>query len=499
MTQPQNRMTAASIPTDREPAIRLAPRAGLSALSKRGLDQQVVHLGTIDSPLHAVLKHWSKPGACVAALFVSMVPYAQPLSPAYLALALVTGLLARQLFSPASLLTTPTPRPRRRVIRLIVEWLAVVASLVFLGLAFGLGRFFPGGLLSTWFGGTLVLLLALDFSSARLAARSASVPHRHIIIGANELGLELARRVAASGDSGGFMGFFDFRQAERLPAQSRDRLLGACKDVAAFVQRHAVNAIYIAIPMSSAPRMVALLNEFRDTTASIYFVPDVFAFDLVQARCVEMNGIPLLSVCDTPFHGMDAVRKRTMDVILGGLALVLTWPLLVAAAIAVKLSSPGPVLFKQRRYGLHGEEIVVYKFRSMTVCEDGPVVEQAKRTDARITAVGRFLRRTSLDELPQLINVLQGKMSFVGPRPHAVVHNELYRKLISGYMLRHKVRPGMTGWAQVHGLRGETITFEQMRLRAQYDLEYLRHWSLWLDVKILLRTGLIVIRGLNAH
>jgi putative colanic acid biosynthesis UDP-glucose lipid carrier transferase len=159
---------------------------------------------------------------------------------------------------------------------------------------------------------------------------------------------------------------------------------------------------------------------------------------------------------------------------------------MLAVALAVKISSPGPVLFKQRRYGLHGEEILVYKFRSMTVCEDGPVVVQAQKQDSRITAVGRFLRRTSLDELPQLFNVLEGKMSFVGPRPHAVAHNEFYRKLISGYMIRHKVRPGITGWAQVHGLRGETTTVEQMRLRVQYDLDYLRNWSLWLDFKILL-------------
>jgi putative colanic acid biosysnthesis UDP-glucose lipid carrier transferase len=241
-----------------------------------------------------------------------------------------------------------------------------------------------------------------------------------------------------------------------------------------------------------------MLQEFRDTTASIYFVPDIFAFDLVQARCVEINGIAMLSICDTPFHGMDAVQKRVADIVLSSLALLVCWPAMLMAAIAVKLSSPGPALFKQRRYGLHGEEIVVYKFRSMTVCEDGSVVVQAKREDERITAVGRFLRRTSLDELPQLFNVLEGRMSFVGPRPHAVAHNEEYRKLISGYMIRHKVRPGMTGWAQVHGLRGETTTVEQMRLRVEYDLYYLRQWSLWLDLRILAKTALIVIRGRNA-
>ena len=172
---------------------------------------------------------------------------------------------------------------------------------------------------------------------------------------------------------------------------------------------------------------------------------------------------------------------------------------MILAALAIRLSSPGPALFKQRRYGLNGEEIVVYKFRSMHVCEDGSVVVQAKKEDERTTPVGRFLRRTSLDELPQLFNVLKGTMSFVGPRPHAVAHNEIYRKLISGYMIRHKIRPGMTGWAQVHGLRGETTAVEQMRLRVQYDLDYLRHWSLWLDFKILLKTAVIVIRGRNAY
>jgi len=207
----------------------------------------------------------------------------------------------------------------------------------------------------------------------------------------------------------------------------------------------------------------------------------------------------MLAICDTPFHGMNALKKRGMVILLSSLALLVGWPLILAIAVGVKLSSPGPVLFKQRRYGLHGEQMRVYKFRTMTVCEDGPVVVQAAPQDVRITAIGRFLRRTSLDELPQLFNVLQGKMSFVGPRPHAVAHNELYRKLISGYMIRHKVRPGMTGWAQVHGLRGETRAVEQMRLRVQYDLDYLRNWSLALDFKILFKTVSIVFRHGNAY
>jgi putative colanic acid biosynthesis UDP-glucose lipid carrier transferase len=168
-------------------------------------------------------------------------------------------------------------------------------------------------------------------------------------------------------------------------------------------------------------------------------------------------------------------------------------------ALLVRITSRGPAMFKQRRYGLDGQEIVVYKFRTMNVIEDGSAVRQATKNDSRITPLGRLLRRTSLDELPQLLNVLQGRMSLVGPRPHAVAHNEQYRKLIKGYMIRHKVAPGMTGLAQVHGMRGETQTLEQMEQRIKYDLDYLRNWSPLLDLKILVKTVLIVARGDKAY
>jgi putative colanic acid biosynthesis UDP-glucose lipid carrier transferase len=275
--------------------------------------------------------------------------------------------------------------------------------------------------------------------------------------------------------------------------------VGHCKDVAEFARTHGVTSIYIALPLSNVPRIGEMVRELRDTTASIYFVPDVFAFDLVQGRLVEINGMPAISVCDTPFHGMDAVMKRVTDVALAGVALLLLAPLMVLIGLAVKLTSPGPVLFRQRRYGLNGEEIMVYKFRSMTVCEDGAVVTQATKRDQRVTPLGRILRSTSLDELPQLLNVLEGKMSVVGPRPHAVAHNELYRKLINGYMIRHKVRPGITGLAQVNGLRGETETVEKMRERVHFDLEYLSHWSPWLDVRIIFKTLWVIARDQNAY
>jgi len=328
-----------------------------------------------------------------------------------------------------------------------------------------------------------------------LIANSDYTP-TYLIIGANSVGFELFRRLPRKG----FLGFFDFRSVDRLPDTiDPAHLVGHCKDVAEFSRAHGVTSIYIALPLSNVPRIGEMVRELRDTTASIYFVPDVFAFDLIQGRLVEINGMPAISVCDTPFHGMDAVSKRVTDIVLASIGLALLAPLMVLLATAVKLTSRGPVLFKQRRYGLNGEEIIVYKFRSMTVCEDGPVVTQATKSDNRITPLGRILRSSSLDELPQLLNVLEGTMSVVGPRPHAVAHNEMYRKLISGYMIRHKVRPGITGLAQVNGLRGETETIEKMRERVRFDLEYLSHWSPWLDIKIIFKTLWVLGRDKNAY
>lgn len=242
-----------------------------------------------------------------------------------------------------------------------------------------------------------------------------------------------------------------------------------------------------------------LLEALRDTTGSIYFVPDTFVTDLIQGRMDSVGGIPVVAVCETPFMGINRVVKRTTDIVLSILILILISPLLLLIALAIKLTSPGPAIFKQRRYGLDGSDILAYKFRSMTVMEDGAAVKQAQKNDQRLTPIGGFLRKTSLDELPQFLNVLSGKMSIVGPRPHAVAHNEEYRKLIKGYMLRHKVPPGITGWAQVNGFRGETDTLDKMKGRIDLDLDYLRNWSLRLDLYIIFKTIWVVLKRENAH
>jgi putative colanic acid biosynthesis UDP-glucose lipid carrier transferase len=225
----------------------------------------------------------------------------------------------------------------------------------------------------------------------------------------------------------------------------------------------------------------------------------MFVTDLIQGRSDSICGLPVISVCETPFRGPAGVWKRTSDLVLAILILILLSPLMTAIAIAVKFQSPGPIIFRQRRYGLDGEEIVIYKFRSMSVIEDGSLIEQARKNDSRITRLGAFLRKTSMDELPQFINVLQGRMSVVGPRPHAVAHNEQYRRLIKSYMVRHKVKPGITGWAQVNGFRGETDSLEKMEGRIRCDLDYLRNWSLRLDLFIILKTIRLVFRDTAAY
>jgi putative colanic acid biosynthesis UDP-glucose lipid carrier transferase len=242
-----------------------------------------------------------------------------------------------------------------------------------------------------------------------------------------------------------------------------------------------------------------LLQALQDTTASVYFVPDLFVSDWIHGRPGAVCGLPVISVCDTPLRGWGGVAKRLGDLVLASVLLVLLLPLLGLSALAIRLDSPGPVLFRQRRYGLDGEEITVYKFRSMRVAQDGPDVPQARRNDPRVTRIGAWLRRLSLDELPQLVNVLQGRMSLVGPRPHAVAHNEMYRQQIRSYMVRHKVRPGITGWAQVHGFRGETESLEKMEGRIRLDIDYLRRWSPWLDLYILLRTVRVLMGDPRAY
>ncbi len=385
----------------------------------------------------------------------------------------------------------------------ILNWFIVLVILLFFGYASGYLSLFPARMVMAWSVGVPILLALTHATLPVLLPRVLAIEgmrRNAVLAGASELGAKLAAQITGAPLMGiQLLGVFDDRRAERRIKIDNVPVLGSLGQLADYIKANHIDLIYITLPMASQPRILRLLNELRDTTASIYFVPDIFMFDLIQARMDSINGIPVVAVCETPFYGVNGLLKTICDYLLAGLVLLLVSPLLLAIGLGVKWSSPGPILFKQRRYGLDGREIWVYKFRTMTVLEDGAQVRQATRDDGRITPFGRFLRRSSLDELPQFINVLQGRMSVVGPRPHAVAHNETYRKLINGYMVRHKVKPGITGWAQVNGLRGETDTIEKMRERIEYDLAYLRNWSVRLDLQIILKTVLLVFWDREAY
>ncbi len=385
---------------------------------------------------------------------------------------------------------------------IVTGWVTIVGLLGLLGWATRTIEVFDQRVILAWAIATPAVLFTAHRLLPLVLPRLLAVEGLQkvaVIAGANDLGRKLAVRLQDPILGIRFAGYFDDRAAGRLQNLPAAENLGGLARLADYARAKRIDVIYIALPMASQPRILRLLEDLRDTTASIYFVPDIFVSDLIQARVDSIGGLPVVAVCESPFYGFNGVVKRASDLVLAPLILILISPLMIAIAIGVKLSSPGPILFKQRRYGLDGRKIAVYKFRTMTVAEDGDVVRQAIRNDSRITRFGAFLRRTSLDELPQFINVLQGRMSVVGPRPHAVAHNEMYRKLIRGYMIRHKVRPGITGLAQVMGFRGETETVEKMKARIERDLTYLRTWSLLLDLQIILKTVVVVLQKRNAY
>ena len=388
-------------------------------------------------------------------------------------------------------------------IDIVSSWLVLLAILALCGYATRSLQFFNRDVLVAWGVVTPILQWVAVWIGAAILQRRAALPEARrsaVVIGASPLGVKVARALTTGRDSGiDFLGYFDDRTDERVHQDGMARRLGGLADVAAYISTHGVREVYITLPLGSQPRIVELLESLQGTTASLYFVPDVFGISIIQGRLEDVNGVPVVGICETPFTGTNELVKRISDMVIASIILVLISPILLAVAIGVKLSSPGPVIFRQKRNGLDGNEITVYKFRSMTTQDNGPVVKQATKGDARITPFGAFIRRTSLDELPQFLNVLQGRMSIVGPRPHAVAHNEMYRELIKAYMVRHKVKPGITGWAQVNGFRGETDTVDKMQARVEYDLEYLRNWSLSLDVQIIIRTVRMMFFDRNAY
>ena len=370
---------------------------------------------------------------------------------------------------------------------ILATFLMVISVLFFLKE----GEFFSRFVLGSWMLWSLIMLLGWRLcwrSYKRFMRKRGKLLKRIAIIGLNESGAKLYQQIVTHPELGlKCVGFFDDRTTERLEGDL-SWYKGTVAKAISMAQQNEIDQVYICLPLAAEKRIADIIRTLGDTTIDVFMVPEFLIKNLMQGTIGQVGPIDTISVFESPSAGIKDFYKRLFDLVFSSAALIGLLPILLGIAIAIKTTSKGPVLFRQDRYGLDGKKIGVYKFRSMKVMENDAVVKQATKNDSRITPVGAFLRRTSLDELPQFFNVLMGDMSVVGPRPHAVAHNEEYRKQVDYYMLRHKVKPGITGWAQVNGWRGETDTLEKMAMRVQYDLDYIRHWSLWFDIKIIFLT-----------
>lgn len=396
----------------------------------------------------------------------------------------------------------------RQFFRVSTVWVATVFVLLLVAYLLKETAGFSRLALTTWFVATPAFL-----SGWRILARLAltrwfesSGSTRNVLVwgggdvagelvetlrNASNLGLHLVGHVEPSRSTQG--------AADATPEAQHVVQLSEAELIELRARRGDFAIIYIVLGDVRKQAAVDVIERLSDTTVSVYLVPDYFSTHLFHGRWSSLEGIPLVSVFDTPFWGADGWLKKLEDLVVGSLILAIASLPMAMIALAVKLTSRGPILFRQRRYGIDGKEITVYKFRTMTVTEDGATIRQAQKGDARFTPIGEFLRRHSLDELPQFINVVRGEMSIVGPRPHAIAHNEFYRSKVRGYMLRHKVKPGITGWAQINGWRGETGDLYKMQKRVEHDLWYIRNWSFWLDMKIILVTMFRGFSGPNAY
>jgi Undecaprenyl-phosphate glucose phosphotransferase len=323
------------------------------------------------------------------------------------------------------------------------------------------------------------------------------------IVGSGEHALRLVRALERRKEPWTrIVGVFDERQTRQPEGSERIEIAGNLADLIAFTREHRVDDILVSLPWGAEQRLLQILEILKVVPTNIRLAPDVIGHHFLDQGYAHLDGVPVFNVYGKPISGWGALFKRVEDLILGGLALIAVAPVMLACAIAVRLDSPGPILFRQNRFGYNNKLIGIYKFRSMYHhMRDESAGKLATENDPRVTPVGKFLRRTSLDELPQLLNVLFGQMSLVGPRPHATqakAAGALYQEVVREYVVRHKVKPGITGWAQVMGWRGETDTEEKIIRRVECDLYYLENWSIFLDIEILFRT-LFVLAGKNVY
>lgn len=386
---------------------------------------------------------------------------------------------------------------------LSMSWTAVMLSLIaiayFTQTSIAFSRAFALGWFALSFGGFVLarVLLLMQIDRWRAAGRlSLNI----VVIGAGALGRQLLRHLSILGPQQyRILGVYDDRMNDMAAVEGHP-FRGTVDDLLRYVRHYPVDEILVAIPWQDSVEIQDIVKKLKVVPTNVKLCPDYVGWTLPARRFLPLAGIPMLAVLERPLSGWNLVLKALEDRVLAALLLILFAPVLCLVALAIRLDSPGPVLFRQKRYGFNNNPITVYKFRTMRADVPGdPRVPQARRNDPRVTRVGAVLRRSSLDELPQLLNVIKGEMSLVGPRPHAVEHNEQYAKIIDDYLSRHRVKPGITGWAQVNGLRGETDTPEKMARRVQFDLYYIDNWSLLFDLKILLLTPFLGFVNKNAY
>jgi len=385
---------------------------------------------------------------------------------------------------------------------LILTWVGTLVGLLVLGYTFKVTHELSRVVLGLWAVMTPFVLFAWRRILRQFLGAMRARGHNSrsvLIVGINDNALKLARNIQSMPWMGlSISGFIsDAAQAGDALDQYEGEwtLVGTSEDLFRMAKGNELDVVYIALPLTEREAIDRVVNGLGDSTVSIFVVPDFELAEMMQGSWVSVGDVPTVSIIDHPGSSVESWLKRLED-LTGALLMLILFALpMWLIAVGIKLSSPGPVLYKQRRYGIRGEPITIWKFRSMRVTESDEEFRQATKQDARVTPFGGFLRRTSLDELPQLFNVLGGSMSIVGPRPHAVKHNEEFRRKIQGYMLRHKMKPGMTGLAQINGYRGETDTDEKMLQRVRYDVQYINNWSIWLDLAIILKTPLVLFQG----
>ena len=411
----------------------------------------------------------------------------------HVTVALVGAAILQFLASVSEFYRSITERTNsKHITKIVLIWLITCALVLLWGFVVGETDKFARSVIGLWFALTPVVLIAwhlmIRMAVASIRANSASDV---VVFGAGEVGEKFAREVRQSPWLGyKIAGFFDDKLAQGETVAGMP-VLGSIAEGIELAKKSQWRKAYIALPLKAQDKIEEIIDQLADSAVDIELIPDIFGFELINAKISQVGSLPVIALQASPISGYNAALKRLMDITVSATILAITSPLLLTIAFAIKIENPNlPIIFKQRRCGLNGKEVIVWKFRTMTVLEDGDRVEQAKQNDTRTTKLGKFLRRLSLDELPQLFNVIAGSMSLVGPRPHAITHTKNFRRVAPTYMRRHLVKPGITGWMQINGMRGEVDSDTIIHKRAELDLYYVQNWSLWLDIKIIALTAL---------